>query len=276
MKIYSLFLLRMFFCVNFVSGMELSPQISWNNFPNKVIMRIAGSLENKRALFCVDKRLATFVTISLADAVNNKNYVVAEFLLQKGAAVNAWDKVWRQTPLIRAIETDQYDMMQLLLDYKADPNAVDSVGYAPLHVAARKYNCAAATLLLDKGALVDVKNYSAYTPLISSVRSNNMSVLAQGVKKKGTNIGSTFASFAMAELLLSAGADPNPVDFFEATALNSAVSCENIAMIDLLLHNGANPHIKNRQGNNAYTLTHNYDILPRLDKSRPVKKIGNA
>ena len=55
-------------------------------------------------------------------------------------------------------------MVQLLLEYWADPNAVDKLDSTPLHIAAREKNLLVAKLLLDSGADRKARNKSGNTP----------------------------------------------------------------------------------------------------------------
>lgn len=58
-----------------------------------------------------------------------------ETLLLNGAAVNSKDKKWL-TPLHRACCSGNYNVVDILLRYKADANARDRSWQTPLHVAA--------------------------------------------------------------------------------------------------------------------------------------------
>lgn len=75
---------------------------------------------------------------------------VVEVLLDYGADPNAKENL---TPLHHATQSGQDLMVQLLLEYWADPNAKDKLDSTPLHIAARGKNPLVARLLLDSGLI---------------------------------------------------------------------------------------------------------------------------
>jgi hypothetical protein len=64
-------------------------------------------------------------------AVANQNLVLARFLIEHGADVNARDGKG-QTPLHYAVNRRDLELIRLLLDAKADPNLSDAEGKTPL------------------------------------------------------------------------------------------------------------------------------------------------
>lgn len=96
----------------------------------------------------------------LHEAVFTAHAEVAEFLLSKGADVNAREKNGA-TPLILAamggkVEIDgQGGVVTLLLAHKADINAKSANGMTALHVAALVGHADIVKLLLAKGANVN-------------------------------------------------------------------------------------------------------------------------
>ena len=90
-------------------------------------------------------------------------------------------------------------IVELLLDHKANLQAMDANGYSPLHLAAQKGFKTVVELLIAHGAEVNAKTRSGSTPLHEAA--------ANGYK-------------SVAELLLAHGANPNA----DASSVNSAVS----------------------------------------------------
>ena len=95
---------------------------------------------------------------------------VMETLLAGGAAVNQPSRNAMQVqPLHSAVaHTDPAQALRMarrLLDEGADPNAVQSGGWTPLHEAARRGHMELAALLLRSGAKAEARNDDGQTPL---------------------------------------------------------------------------------------------------------------
>jgi len=138
----------------------------------------------------------------LITAIDNFHFDVAKYLLQHGANPNIWDWYGR-TPLYVAVDMTTYierhdpsfkrdkttglDLVKMLLDMGANPNAqldlhrpgrggnsnrfTDDLlrtGCTPLLLAALVHDTAAVKLLLQYGALVDLPNINGVTPLIAA------------------------------------------------------------------------------------------------------------
>lgn len=84
---------------------------------------------------------ATFITAGY------NNLEVAEFLLERGADVNAQDK-GGLIPLHNASSYGHLDIAALLIKYKTNVNATDKWGFTPLHEAAQKGRTQLSALLV--------------------------------------------------------------------------------------------------------------------------------
>ncbi|KAF2349375.1 Poly(ADP-ribose) polymerase catalytic domain, partial [Trinorchestia longiramus] len=100
--------------------------------------------------------------LHLAAGYNNLD--VAEYLLQKGANVNAQDK-GGLIPLHNASSYGHMDLASLLIRYETNVNATDRWGYTPLHEAAQKGRTHLSALLLAHGADPFMRNQEGQTPL---------------------------------------------------------------------------------------------------------------
>jgi cytohesin len=127
---------------------------------------------------------------------------LAELLIKKGADVNS--KAWPNAPSLEAVwntpSSRQLDILKLLLDNGADPNAKDRHDWSLLHYTEGDVDL--TRLLLDKGANPNaIENERGLMPLH----------LAADEGRK-----------AMVELLLSRGADVNAKDYSGRTPLSYA------------------------------------------------------
>jgi ankyrin repeat protein len=150
------------------------------------------------------------------------------------------------TPIIHhAAEALHPELVVLLIEHGATVSGTDSNGLTALHRVAdmRKAPQAAAaemaTLLLDRGAEPNARNWDDVTPLHQAVRARNLSVV---------------------EVLLARGADANARDKLRgSTPLRRAVSATGasgtagtselmVPLTRLLLEHGADPDDRDKRG----------------------------
>lgn len=166
-------------------------------------------------------------------------------------------------PLTHAIRTGRRELAVCLISAGADPNQVDAKGETPLYLAASRLDAPMCELLLRRGARVNAGRYAdGTTPL--------MAVLKAG--------GPTATKTAIAELLLSAGADHlladsngdmpmhvAPLELMPTLiSAGASVNCTNAKgrtplffggsrqRIDFLLHYGADANVRDTDGNTAF------------------------
>lgn len=111
---------------------------------------------------CRDTQGRNSTPLHLAAGYNNLE--VAEFLLERGADVNAQDK-GGLIPLHNASSYGHLDIAALLIKYNTVVNATDKWGFTPLHEAAQKGRTQLSALLLAHGADPFLKNQEGQTPI---------------------------------------------------------------------------------------------------------------
>ena len=191
---------------------------------------------------------------ALQAAASSGNVEVARLLLAKGAEVNTPSQDGR-TPLHFAAGGSSIELIALLLDHKANIDAVQSghpgkatpmmyalqngrvenlklllkrganlkatfhgVGATALHVAAQMGQVEMSKVLLDAGIKIDARDQYQMTPLISAVTAGQREI---------------------AELLIERGSDVNASMVRNNTALKTAMGKGDSAMILLLKAHGA-------------------------------------
>ena len=138
-----------------------------------------------------------------------------------------------ETPLLSfAVMADSADMVNCLLELKADAGAPDMIGLTPLHFAGG--NEAITRRLIEAGANVNAVSRWGITPLHNAVMAKNAQV---------------------AQALLDAGATPNVYGYifhgtsensndYDAGPLHLAVALNRRDIVELLLAHGADTNAK--------------------------------
>lgn len=89
-----------------------------------------------------------------------------ELLLSYGAdpEMKEHDSIGGATPLLIACHRHAMEAAELLLNHKANINVQDSLGFSPLHYAARDGDLDLVHLLIAKGATLDLRDSFGKTP----------------------------------------------------------------------------------------------------------------
>ncbi len=141
-----------------------------------------------------------------------------DLLLQRHARIDAAN-AQQNSPLQEAIFNGKDEAATLLIERGADLRRGDNQGRTALHFAARYNRKAIVELLVAKGADVNSRTSADRTPL------NHLTLMTQHVD--------------VARVLIRNGADVNAADNRGTTPLEHAAHQGSLAMIDLLLDNGA-------------------------------------
>jgi ankyrin repeat protein len=117
-------------------------------------------------------------------AAYNGHDEVARFLLEQGARIGARNAEGR-TPLMFAATGPFPDTVELLLQWKADPNATDRVeGWSPLMFAAAEGNLDVVQALLSHGADASLQDREGETALVFAKNNNHADVVEVLQKKQ--------------------------------------------------------------------------------------------
>lgn len=173
--------------------------------------------------------------------------------------VNTTDATGR-TPLMRATVLNRTQMVDALLEKKANIMAQDIEGQHALIYAISQKHDDLLQKFLSAGADADVPNKIGQTPLMKAVARGNADAIGLLLQAKvnanaTTQVGKTalmqateMNSVECAQILLEAGADPALSDKMGLNALCGAAYRSNAALVKLLLDNKADASSNGKVG----------------------------
>ena len=232
----------------------------------------SGNIEVAKVLLAnkadVNAKDRFYSSTALHMVASNGNTAFARLLIENGAKLNAEDKFG--TPLIGAVENHK-DMVELLLNNKADVHIKSRDGFAPIHLAGNKE---IAQILFTHGAKLEASGYHGRTPLhqaamrnrndivewlclksvkVNVVDSDGLTPLIIAISQPEGTEGARKNSIETIRILLKYGADVSYRNKEGQTLLHSAVSRGREDIVDLLLKHGADINAKDKYG---YTPLH--------------------
>jgi len=198
---------------------QLMPSTA-NQVKNPLLRRFAAFLERRSYHRCDCITTALHVALSNIkdrDPVPSNPAIVA-LLIEAGADVNAVDD-GEGVPLSYAARTSQSDVAELLLDHGARINYVSPRGTA-LDMAVCQDDVSTVTLLIHRGADVNLADDYGWTPLMGAARNGHEKIV---------------------NILLNAGASVSPRNSLGWDALKCASDNHHAAIAQLLKKHGALP-----------------------------------
>ncbi|MDJ0512937.1 MAG: quinoprotein dehydrogenase-associated putative ABC transporter substrate-binding protein [Methyloceanibacter sp.] len=200
-----------------------------------------------------------------------------KFLVSKGADVNK-SNLQGWTPLTAAARQRRNQTIDLLIELGADPNKPDGNGQTPLTAALMRDHVPSIETLVKQGADTEVPGAQDFRPLALALAdkkyeaakalmnggadvsiasgAQNLTPLMVVAAQIGPAEGAMFVPGSVrptdiAKALIESGADIDAQAENGMTALMIAAANNSAPMIGLLMAAGANPDVKNAQGQTA-------------------------
>ncbi|MHC4425345.1 MAG: ankyrin repeat domain-containing protein [Planctomycetota bacterium] len=190
--------------------------------------------------------------LSLQEAAGVGKINLVRFLIDGGSEVDGREDGFLKTALHRTAMSGHKNVAEFLLAKGAEVNARDSVVASALHYAADKGHKEIAELLIGSGADVNAKNKSGETPLHYAARNGHKDI-AELLVEKGATISDIYEAayvgdMAKVRVFIQEGVDVSAVDSRGWTPLYVAAQAGHTDVVEVLIAHGANVNIENNQG----------------------------
>eukprot|EP00094_Tigriopus_californicus_P011802 TCALIF_11400-PA protein Name:"Similar to Tnks Tankyrase-1 (Mus musculus)" AED:0.04 eAED:0.04 QI:0/0.85/0.75/0.87/0.71/0.5/8/1134/1190 len=239
--------------------------------------------------------------VPLHNACSYGHYEVTELLVKHGASVNVSD-LWKFTPLHEAAAKGKYEIVKLLLKHGADPTKKNRDGHTPIDLV-KEGDQDILDLLQGDSALLDAAKRGNLTRVQKLLTADNINCRdSQGRNSTPLHLAAGYNNLEVAEFLLENGADVNAqdkggliplhnassyghldiaallikfktvvnaTDKWGFTPLHEAAQKGRTQLCALLLNHGADPTLKNQEGQRPLDLCSADDVKCLLTDAMP-------
>ena len=187
----------------------------------------------------------------LSYAAAQGNYELCEWLLENKARTLSKDK-FKRTPLMMAVKNGHVRVASLLLQYGSEWNHVDSSQNSVLHYAAAFGWRECIDLLLKHGADLNANNMWKVTPITIAMLKNHQSIVKELLKRDEIDVN---------------GKDDQGRTLL-TIALSDVRSADTLDFVKFLIERGADPTIKDVDGNTCLHRLAAYNKTSKFTKQK--------
>jgi len=152
--------------------------------PQKAVSQEVASAKEKKKKQKEEKETESDVCVPIGVEMEYPKYSFEDYkiknLIRKENFANNYKKIdvnerdiYGKTPLHKAVEKNNINLIKYLILNKADLNAQDKEGKTPLHYAAIYCGGEMTALLCANGADMNIKDYQDNVPLVTAINWNN-------------------------------------------------------------------------------------------------------
>lgn len=263
------------------------------NSPRSVFEKLINAKANVNAT-CMEGKNALMFISAQADEKNVPSLQIekAKLLIESGTDINHQDNAGNTALMYALANHADISYVQTLLDNDADVNAVNNLGETALWTAIRQ-NLPSPTIkmLIEYGADVNKKDRRGETPLWYLLRTQGDDVLIRTLLRGGANTDIPNAagdiplwyvlnrggSDMIVENIILAQKDLNIKNEHGDTPLLYALKNNYPSkFIKLLLSRGADPQVRDSEGNNAYDILRNNQYFDAAVQKRTRERVLNG
>ena len=187
---------------------------------------------------------------------------IADYIISAGVGVD--EKKYDETPLFNAVRNRKVEMANFLINKGANVNALSQKGESPLSEAVYYGHSELFDLLISNGAKIDVIDKSFGESLLHKAASEGHVDIVDKLIKRGLSVdlrskdwGQTSLHLAaqnghvdVARLLIENGANVKAIDREKRSVTFWAITKgDEIELIDILINNGVDPNHEDLFGN---------------------------
>ncbi len=244
-----------------------------------------GDLEQVRVLLRQNPELIKakdqYQNSLLTVALLKKDFAIARFLIESGIDVKYGRADIGGNEIFHAIGEGSLEITKLIFEKGVDIHTANRWGNTPLDTAIFGGHKEIADFLMDKGAVLNIREGKGVPSLLRAALVAGLDRIAKKLIEENevdfggaSGLGDTYlhsvahsGKTAFVDVLIGKGLDPNARNAYGWAPLHYAAYGGHRDMVDVLLKNGADKNARTKDGKTPYNLADEFgrkELLPHL------------